>query len=104
MCGSNKRQRYGSAPVDSCATLTFDATVNSPQAGALVQLSIGDTLEVALAHAGQGATVSRGGTVVGALTGTRVAQLINCMNSGFTFTATVKTLNGGQCIVRIYPS
>lgn len=103
MSGSNKKNRYGNPPINPCATLTFDATVNSPQAGVLAQLSVGDVLDVVSTHASQGAAVSHQGIIVGALTGTRVAQLINCMNSGFTYTATVKTLNGGQCIVRIDP-
>lgn len=103
MSGSNRKNRYEDPPVDSCSTLTFEAAVNSPQASALAQLTIGDVLAVVSTQSGQGAAVSHQGTVVGALTGTRVAQLINCMNSGFTYTATVKTLNGGQCIVRIEP-
>ncbi|WP_187313324.1 hypothetical protein [Lysobacter capsici] len=40
---------------------------------------------------------------VGTLTGVRVAQMINCMNSGFDYKATVTTLNGGQCVVRVDP-
>lgn len=103
MSGSNKKNRYGNPAVDACSTLTFDATVNSPQPGALATLKVGDALDVVPTHAGQGAAVSHQGNVVGALTGTRVAQVINCMNSGFNYSATVKTLSGGQCIVRIDP-
>lgn len=103
MTGSKKKNRYGSSPVDPCSKLTFEATVNSPQASVLAQITVGDVLEVVSTESGQGAAVLHQGSVVGALTGTRVAQLINCMNSGFTYTATVKTLNGGQCIVRIDP-
>jgi hypothetical protein len=103
MSGSNKRNRYGNPPVDACSTLSFEATVNSPQPGVLAKLKVGDVLDVVSTHAGQGAAVSHQGSVVGALTGTRVAQLINCMNSSFTYSATVKTLSGGQCIVRIDP-
>lgn len=103
MSGSNRKSRYSNPPVDACSTLTFDATVNSPQPGVLAILKVGDVLDVVPTHIGQGATVSHQGNVVGSLTGTRVAQLINCLNSGFTYSATVKTLSGGHCIVRIDP-
>lgn len=103
MSGSNKRPRSVAAPVSPCATLTFDATVNSPQASVLATLVIGDVLDLTLMLGGQGVSVLKNAMVIGTLTGVRVAQMINCMNSGFDFKATVSTINGGQCVVRVNP-
>ncbi|WP_157499119.1 hypothetical protein [Lysobacter sp. Root604] len=101
MSGSNRRRRGGGAPVSPCSTLTFDATVNSPQATALATLAVGDVLELTLMTGGQGVAVMKNAAIVGTLTGIRVAQMINCMNSGFDYKAIVSTLNGGQCVVRV---
>jgi hypothetical protein len=103
MSGSNKRRRSAAAPVSPCATLTFDATVNSPQASVLATLVIGDVLDLTLMLGGQGISVLKNAVIVGTLTGVRVAQMINCMNSGFAYKAIIRTINGGQCVVRVEP-
>jgi hypothetical protein len=103
MSGSNRRRRDATAPISPCSTLTFDATVNSPQAAAVTTLVVGDVLDLILMMGGQGVSVMKNAVVVGSLTGVRVAQMINCMNSGFAYKATVRTLNGGQCVVRVDP-
>jgi hypothetical protein len=103
MSGSNKRRRGGGAPVSPCSTLTFDATVNSPQATVLTTLVVGEVLDLTLMTGGHGVAVLKDAVIVGTLTGIRVAQMINCMNSGFDYKAIVSTLNGGQCVVRVEP-
>ncbi len=84
-----------------CARLTFQATVNSPNPAVIGQLTVGDNLEISLNSAGLGVVVELNGEDAGAITATQVAQLINCINSGFEYRAVVVQLNGGQCVVRI---
>jgi hypothetical protein len=81
--------------------LSFQATLNSPQASVLAQLEVGSVLEVGLASSGSSVEVRFNGQLAGAVTGTKVAQLINCLNSGFQFRAVVVTLTGGQCVLRV---
>jgi hypothetical protein len=81
--------------------LSFQATLNSPQAAVLAQLQIGSVLNVVLDPSGSSIEVRFNGQLAGAVTGTKVAQLINCINSGFSYRAVVVTLSGGQCVLRI---
>lgn len=50
---------------------------------------------------GQGVIVLRKGELVGALTGARVAQLLDCLLMGFEYQAVVVETDGGQCLVRV---
>ncbi len=90
---------------DKCATLAFDAQVNSPQAAVLSTLIIGEYLSVELsALPRQVVQVDKGGIVVGALTGQTTAQLINCLQNGYSFKAEVLSVSGGMCSVRVSPT
>lgn len=75
--------------------------MNSPNPAVIGQLTVGDNLEISLNSAGLGVVVELNGEDAGAITATQVAQLINCINSGFEYRAVVVQLNGGQCVVRI---
>lgn len=92
---------YTPPPSSPCARLIFQATLNSPNPGVVGLLSVGDSLEVLLNPQGQGVTVEFNGEVAGAITAMQVAQLINCMNSGFLYQAIVLQIEGGRCVVRI---
>jgi len=90
---------------DECATLAFDAQLNSPQAAVLATLAVGEYLSVNLsALPRQAVQVSKNGVVVGALTGTQTPQLINCLQNGYSFKAEVLSVAGGMCAVRVIPS
>ena len=101
MGGSGSGGYTPPAPSSPCSRLSFQATLNSPQATVLAQLQIGSVLDVGLDSSGNSVEVHFNSQLAGALTGTRVAQLINCLNSGFVFRAVVVTLNGGQCVLRV---
>ena len=101
MAGSKSKGYRPTTPASPCASLVIDATVNSPQPGVISDLKVGDVLDVVLSPGGLGVHVVHATKIVGSLTGTRVASLVNCMNSGFQYAATVKTLTGGLCVVRV---
>jgi hypothetical protein len=101
MGGSGSGGYTPQAPSSPCSRLSFQATLNSPQAPVLAQLQIGSILDVGLGSSGSSIEVRFKGQLAGSVTGTKVAQLINCINSGFTFRAVVVTLSGGQCLLRI---
>ena len=103
MGGSGSGGYKPTAPSSPCARLTFQATINSPKPTVIGQLKVGDSLEVLLNPQGQGVILEHNVQLAGSLTGTQVAQLINCINSGFEYKAVVVQLNGGQCVVRIEP-
>lgn len=89
---------------DKCATLVFDAQLNSPQPSALATLLQGEYLSVELsALPRQVVQVSKSGMVVGALTGTQAPQLINCLQNGYSFKAEVVNVTSGMCTVRVSP-
>lgn len=104
MGGSGSGGYSPRTPSSPCSKLTFQATLNSPQAPVLAQLQIGSVLEVGLDSSGNSVEVRFNSQLAGSVTGTRVAQLINCINSGFTYRGIVVTLTGGQCVLRIEPA
>jgi hypothetical protein len=103
MGGSGSGGYTPSAPSSPCSRLSFQATLNSPQAPVLAQLQVGSTLDVELDASGNSVEVHFNSQLAGAVTGTKVAQLVNCINSGFVFRAVVVTLSGGQCVLRVEP-
>lgn len=103
MSGSGSSGYKPTAPANPCARLSFQATINSPKPDVVGHLAVGDILDVALNPQGQGVVLQRNEQLAGSLTGTHVAQLVNCINSGFDYQATVVQLNGGHCVVRIDP-
>jgi hypothetical protein len=103
MSGSESRGYTPTAPANPCARLSFQATINSPKPDVVSHLTVGDVLDVALNPEGQGVVLEHNGRLAGSLISTHVAQLVNCINSGFDYRATVVQLNGGYCVVRIEP-
>ena len=102
MGGSGSSGYTPSTPKNSCATLVFQATLSSPQPAVLVKLKISEILAVELAPGGRSVHVlRRGGTIAGSLIAPQVARLINCINNGYEYTATVVKLDGGRCVVSI---
>lgn len=104
MSGSSRDVWEPSVPATRCDTLSFTATVNSPQPAALAAVSVGDILDVALSpppH--QSVLVVKQASTVGALTGAKISSLVNCLQNGYRFEAEVTGLNGGVCTVEVRP-
>ena len=104
MSGSPRPGNPPAPPVNPCSRLSFQAIVNSPKPDVISHLTVGDALDVALNPEGQGVVLERNGQLAGSIVGSHVAQLINCINSGFDYQAIVEQLNGGHCVVRIDPT
>jgi hypothetical protein len=103
MSGSGSPGYKPTAPANPCARLSFQATVNSPKPDIVTHLTVGEVLNVLLNSQGQGIVLEQNGQLAGSIVSSHVAQLINCINSGFDYQATVVLLNGGHCVVRIDP-
>jgi hypothetical protein len=87
-----------------CHTLSFRSAVNSPQPPLLAKLKVGSVLKVRLQTSPQTAVVlEHKAKTVGALTGPKVARLINCLQNGYTFEAEVLSVAGGECEVEVRP-
>lgn len=106
MGGSGSGGSWEPTPLrDPCGTLAFRAQVNSPQPGALSQLQPGTILLLQVALPAQTSVVVwHNGIQVGALTGAKVASLINCLRNGYAFEAVVTSTVGGLCAVDVRPA
>ena len=91
----------------ACGRLTFEAALASPQPTAVAGLNVGEILAVQLQQPpGSGpfiAAVDDSGQIVGSLID-RVAELLRCIQSGYTYTAEVLRISGGSVRVRVSPS
>jgi hypothetical protein len=87
----------------SCASLKFDAPLQSVDPDAVRSLTEGDELTVRLGTA-DGASVvevvTAGGDYVGALID-RIADLLRCIQDGYEYVATVISIDGGDVRVRV---
>jgi hypothetical protein len=90
-----------SAPSNPCDRINFRAVINSPKP-IVNTLKLQDVLDVRLQTLPVLAVVVElRGTVVGALTGAQVNSLVNCLQNGYTYTATVVAIAGGSCTVQV---
>lgn len=103
MSGSPKPGYPPTPPANPCTRLSFQATVNSPKPDVIGHLAVGDVLDVVLNPQGQGVVLEHNGQLAGSIVGSQVAQLVNCINSGFAYQGTVVQVSGGYCVVRIDP-
>ncbi|MFA6441050.1 MAG: hypothetical protein WCV99_01850 [Sterolibacterium sp.] len=65
-------------------------------------LKLQDVLAVRLQTAPTPAVVVElNGIIVGALTGAQLNSLVNCLQNGYTYEATVVAIAGGNCTVQV---
>lgn len=101
MAGSS-RNWDPTPPSSPCGRVNFRALLNSPQPAVIAVLQPGHVLRVKLQTTPSNAVVVEyQGQIAGALTGTQVNTLTNCILNGFEFVATVVELRGGSCIVDV---
>lgn len=104
MSGS-KRTWTPTTPTNPCDQLSFRSSVNSPQPSVISGLNQGDILQVVLQTLPQTAVVvQHQGATAGALVGTKVNSLINCLQNGYQFVAEVLEVAGGRCTVEVRPA
>lgn len=87
-----------------CDQLTFRTSVASPQPAA-EEVSVGDVLAVVL-ESGPPAVlhlVNEDGSRVGSLI-THIADLLRCIQDGFSYEAEVLEVNGGDIRVEVRPT
>lgn len=86
-----------------CDKLRFEAQLTSPQPAVVAMLSVGNVLDIVVANMGGQIVVQvlKNGQVAGGLAGPDATRLRNCMNQGNTYSATVRTINGGQVRVLV---
>jgi hypothetical protein len=102
MGGSGSSGWQPTAPSNPCERVAFRAVINSPQPAVVLTLTAGDVLDVKLQTTPTNAVITEfAGKLVGALTGTQVNALINCLQNGFSYTATVVSVVGGVCTVDV---
>lgn len=90
-------------PGDSCATLSQQTTLNSPNRAVLAQLTNGAELEVSVNKSGKAVTVEAlfNGQVAGTITSSIIQRLAECMENGYQYVAEVIDVQGGACRVHI---
>ncbi len=79
--------------------------LNSPKAGVLQQLKKGDVLQVRPSDDRKSIVAQKDGVgVAGSLTPRRLADLLECIERGRTYKATIVELKGALCEVEIRPT
>jgi hypothetical protein len=90
-----------------CESFILRTHLNSPQAGVVRTLQVGQILEVQLQQQGGGrvivVAVTAAGQVAGSITGTGLGLLIQCLQDGHDFVAVVENVTGGSVEVTIRP-
>jgi hypothetical protein len=103
--GAGKGDGAGSPPPDPC-NIVENTIVNSPDRTVLRTVRVNDVLSVRLSPGPpiQLLVETSAGAVLGSLTSASVPQLVNCIGSGFSYSAIVTSIQGGVCNVQIQPT
>lgn len=95
----------GSGATNRCQLIDESVRLSSPKPNIVAKLSVGDILKLSLSSGAPPILAkTEKGDVAGAVVPSSLDTLLNCMGTGFTYIATVESLKGGICIVRITPS
>src|SRR5207249_1268008 len=93
-------------PGFDCSSLVERTYLNPPIPAVASALKVGDILDVEL-QTGSAAPAlvanTSSGATAGSLTPARLPQIIDCIQRGFSYVATVQQINGGQIKVEIRP-
>lgn len=103
MSGGGGSGPYDSGPRKDDCNIVETVPLNSPKAAVVSTLKVGDELEVALSANKLSLEARKAGVVAGALTPSRLADLLDCINQGKSYKAVVRKLAGGNCTVEIRP-
>ncbi len=109
MSGGGGAGRPDSSSEESldCSRLTFDTSISSPQEDALTQLAIDEVLVVAYETLDGVSVISvrrSDGTLAGTLAGGRIAELLRCLQQGFTYQARVIEIEDALVRVTVEPA
>jgi hypothetical protein len=99
--GSSYDPSQDAAP--DCDALVFSTILSSPKSKVIATLKVGDVLEVVPLSA-TGPVVARASKGdAGSITHPWQPKLLECLNDGHKFKATVTALDGGSCQVEVRP-
>lgn len=91
----------GGAAFD-CASVSIQTTIMSPDPIVLAGLSAGDVLNVSLRTAtGPLIAVTASGDTLGVIFTTDLSTLIDCINNGYDYKATILRISGAECHILI---
>jgi hypothetical protein len=102
MSGSSGTYTPGGPPASDC-NIVERTPLNSPKANVVRQLTKGDMLEVEVSADGRSLLARAPQGLAGSLTPRRLAELLECIEKGRKYKATVVDLKGGFCEVEIRP-
>lgn len=97
---------FSAPPAGPCQNLVVETAIQSPDPRIVPHLTQGQVLDVRLEAQGTAPTVflyyndQRAGTLV--FTG--LPRLIQCLQDGYDFAATVMRVSGPDCQVRVHPA
>ena len=89
-------------PSSPCERINFRASINSPKPEVLRNLGIRTDLDVRLELTTPiSVIVTYGEAVAGSLTGTKINELIMCIQNGFEYSATIVSIEKGNYTVQV---
>jgi hypothetical protein len=88
---------------EKCDDILINTTLDSPDQDVLKKLNRGDVLKLIKSNEGQLIAVTGDNSVAGSITHYLYKKIIDCIEDGVDFNATINKLNGGDCRVRIEP-
>lgn len=104
MSGSGPGYTPGGPPTGDC-DIVEKTPLNSPKSAVLTQLKKGDVLAVQASPDGRSIVAAKDGVgVAGSLTPRRLADLLECLEKGRKYKATIVELRGAFCEVEIRPN
>lgn len=87
-----------------CGDFYTETIINSPNALFLESLEEADILDVALSESDQIMIYDDDANPIGSITPDNMANLIDCLDSGYNYIAIVEEIDGGYCRVSVQPA
>lgn len=97
---------FGGPETPECATLRVIVTLSNPQPDVRAELEVGHELAVERreqAGYSQVVVLSADGRLAGVVIGNALAQLLECLEAGFSYVAEVRSIEGGAVELVVSP-
>ena len=101
MSGIGSMGSTGNDAVQNCTNISFNTDVNSPQENELTGLVKHDILNVNLSNNTVIVTRQDTAGIVGSINWSSIARLIECINEGHEYIATIRDIQDGLVKVHI---
>lgn len=100
--GSSSGGGFGGDSGLDCASIKFDAFLSSVDPGVAAKVEVNDVLPIELRTDPRALVVVVDGEVLGAIT-RKVRELLRCIQQQVQFSATIKSITGGDIEVQVRP-